>query len=133
MATPSRQAFFHRNAMSIIGIVRVARRAALIAVVGWTTEAAHTSLSAQQTAPLTRQQRDSAARVDSAKLASMPGMGDSPAMKMTAGMSMPAAVDSSSMSPSMVPDPLGVSMDRMGSGTTWIPDAVSLPSRHVMA
>jgi len=29
--------------------------------------------------------------------------------------------------------PLGISMDRMGSGTTWIPDAVSLPSRHVTA
>jgi hypothetical protein len=26
--------------------------------------------------------------------------------------------------------PLGVPMDRMGSGTTWIPDAVSLPARH---
>lgn len=25
---------------------------------------------------------------------------------------------------------LGIPMDRMGSGTTWIPDAVSLPSRH---
>jgi hypothetical protein len=34
---------------------------------------------------------------------------------------------------SLVPDPLGVSMERMGSGTTWIPDAVSLPSRHFMA
>jgi hypothetical protein len=33
----------------------------------------------------------------------------------------------------MVPDPLGVSMDRAGSGTTWIPDAVALPSRHFMA
>src|SRR5216110_659222 len=30
-------------------------------------------------------------------------------------------------------DPLGVSMERMGSGTTWIPDAVSLPARHVMS
>ncbi len=29
--------------------------------------------------------------------------------------------------------PLGIPMDRMGSGTTWIPDAVTLPSRHVMA
>lgn len=29
-------------------------------------------------------------------------------------------------------DPLGVSMERLGSGTTWIPDAVSLPSRHFM-
>jgi hypothetical protein len=32
----------------------------------------------------------------------------------------------------MPPGPLGISMDRMGSGTTWIPDAVSLPSRHTM-
>jgi hypothetical protein len=29
--------------------------------------------------------------------------------------------------------PLGISMERMGSGTTWIPDAVTLPSRHFMA
>lgn len=26
--------------------------------------------------------------------------------------------------------PLGISMERMGSGTTWIPDAIVLPSRH---
>jgi hypothetical protein len=26
--------------------------------------------------------------------------------------------------------PLGIPVDRMGSGTTWIPDAISLPSRH---
>ena len=30
-------------------------------------------------------------------------------------------------------DPLGISMERLGSGTTWIPDAVPLPSRHYMA
>src|SRR5579859_7370665 len=30
-------------------------------------------------------------------------------------------------------DPLGISMERMGSGTTWIPDAVPLPARHWMA
>ncbi|MEP6730061.1 MAG: hypothetical protein ABJE10_05465 [bacterium] len=30
-------------------------------------------------------------------------------------------------------EPLGVPMDRMGSGTTWIPDAVSLPARHFMS
>ena len=30
-------------------------------------------------------------------------------------------------------DPLGISMERMGSGTTWIPDAVPLPARHFMA
>src|SRR5687768_907291 len=29
--------------------------------------------------------------------------------------------------------PLGISMERMGSGTTWIPDAIQLPSRHFMA
>jgi hypothetical protein len=28
---------------------------------------------------------------------------------------------------------LGIPMDRMGSGTTWIPDAVSLPSHHFAA
>ena len=37
------------------------------------------------------------------------------------------------MSMSMVPDPLDVSMDRLGSGTTWIPDAVSLPARRFNA
>jgi hypothetical protein len=30
----------------------------------------------------------------------------------------------------MMTGPLGLSMDRMGSGTTWIPDVVPLPSRH---
>jgi len=29
--------------------------------------------------------------------------------------------------------PLGISMERMGSGTTWIPDAVTLPARHFRA
>lgn len=29
----------------------------------------------------------------------------------------------------MTPDPLGVTMDRMGSGTTWVPDAAPIPSR----
>jgi hypothetical protein len=32
----------------------------------------------------------------------------------------------------MAPGPLGISMERMGSGTTWIPDDVTLPSRHAM-
>src|SRR6266436_7738431 len=32
----------------------------------------------------------------------------------------------------MMIDPLGVSMERMGSGTTWIPDALPLPARHKM-
>jgi hypothetical protein len=45
-------------------------------------------------------------------------------------MTMP--MPDSTHPPTMV-DPLGVPMDRMGSGTTWIPDAVSLPSRHYAA
>ena len=44
-------------------------------------------------------------------------------------MDMPMG-DSDSM---RMAEPLGISMNRMGSGTTWIPDAVSLPSRHFMA
>ena len=47
----------------------------------------------------------------------MPGMTDTTASRMPSGHNMP-------------PGPLGLSMDRMGSGTTWIPDAVTLPSRH---
>jgi hypothetical protein len=31
------------------------------------------------------------------------------------------------------PDPLGVTMDRMGSGTTWVPDAAPIPSVHFAA
>ncbi|MGH7617293.1 MAG: hypothetical protein ACREPM_08710 [Gemmatimonadaceae bacterium] len=47
---------------------------------------------------------------------------------------MPMSHDSMAMGEmNMVPDPLGVSMDRLGSGTTWIPDAVSLPSRRFNA
>ena len=33
----------------------------------------------------------------------------------------------------MMPGVLGIPMERMGSGTTWIPDAVPLPSRHIPA
>jgi hypothetical protein len=33
----------------------------------------------------------------------------------------------------MMAGPLGVSLDRMGSGTTWIPDAAPLPMHHTMA
>src|SRR3954462_977797 len=34
--------------------------------------------------------------------------------------------------PMTMPGTLGVSMERMGSGTTWIPDAVALPTRATM-
>src|SRR4051812_28854804 len=37
------------------------------------------------------------------------------------------------MQMAMTPEPLGLSMERMGSGTTWIPDAVMLPSFHSKA
>lgn len=53
-----------------------------------------------------------------------------------AGMAMPAAgADTAhpAMEHGMMPGPLGISMDRLGSGTTWIPDAAPLPSRHFMA
>jgi hypothetical protein len=68
-----------------------------------------------------------AAKVDSTK---MPGMQmpstpvDSVHMQMP-GMQHHSADD-------MMIGPVGVSMDRMGSGTTWIPDAVTLPSRRRM-
>lgn len=32
----------------------------------------------------------------------------------------------------MMIGPVGISMERMGSGTTWIPDAVTMPSRRTM-
>jgi len=43
---------------------------------------------------------------------------------------MMAEMSDTAMQTTMVPDPLGVSMDRLGSGTTWIPDAAPLPSRQ---
>jgi hypothetical protein len=44
-------------------------------------------------------------------------------------MSMPGMA----MPMSMAPDPLGVSMDRMGSGTSWIPSAAPLPALSARA
>lgn len=51
--------------------------------------------------------------------------------------SMPASKPDHTMAGSepvmnMMTGPLGISMDRMGSGTTWIPDASKMPSRHIM-
>src|SRR5688572_12779373 len=42
-----------------------------------------------------------------------------------AGMDMPRGAAMPGMT-----GPLGISMERLGSGTTWIPDAVTLPARH---
>ena len=54
----------------------------------------------------------------------MPSNADSTHMNMT-GMHGHTAED-------MMIGPAGVSMERMGSGTTWIPDAVALPNRRRM-
>ena len=66
------------------------------------------------------------------------------AIALTAAMTRPAsaqasggtppAMDHSTMSQkATVSDPLGVPMDRAGSGTAWIPDAVQLPTHSFMA
>jgi hypothetical protein len=65
------------------------------------------------------------APADSMKMATpMPGMVP-PAAPMTGASRVHSGHD-------MTSGPLSLSMDRMGSGTTWIPDAVTLPSRHRM-
>ena len=55
---------------------------------------------------------------------------------MAAMPAMPHPMPGAAMAPHTMGDmmiqPAGVSMDRMGSGTTWIPDAVTLPSRTRM-
>jgi len=58
----------------------------------------------------------------------MPAAGQIPGMP--AGMHMPGMHMRSAED--MMIGPLGISMERMGSGTTWIPDAVTLPSRRRM-
>ena len=50
-------------------------------------------------------------------------------MRDTMSMSMR---DTSRSMTAMI-EPLGISMSRMGSGSTWIPDAVTLPTRELMA
>jgi len=57
-------------------------------------------------------------KVDSTHM-NMPGMAGTPGMR-------------GHTSEDMMIGPAGVSMERMGSGTTWIPDAVSMPSRRRM-
>ena len=51
-----------------------------------------------------------------------------PAMDHGAMAKLPS--DSTKGMASMPPDPLGVPMDRAASGTTWIPDAIQLPTKH---
>jgi hypothetical protein len=65
--------------------------------------------------------------------AAMPGMKMPPSTTVgPAKTAMPMAPgDSTTIGMSMA-GPLGISMERLGSGTTWIPDDVRLPSRHFM-
>src|SRR5947207_9174961 len=70
------------------------------------------------------------AKSDSMKMPGMPGVDMKPKPADSMRMAMPG------MSPHTADDmmigPVGISMERMGSGTTWIPDAVTLPSRRRM-
>jgi hypothetical protein len=73
------------------------------------------------------------AKADSMKMPGMPGMPgmDIPTKPMdSARMGMGGMTHN--MAEDMMTGPAGVSMERMGSGTTWIPDAVRLPSRERM-
>jgi hypothetical protein len=78
---------------------------------------AQNSLAAQEPAHDTAHQK-----IPEKKMPSKPT--DSAHMRMP-GMQPHSAED-------MMVGPAGVSMERMGSGTTWIPDAVTLPSRNRM-
>lgn len=70
-------------------------------------------------------------------MAGMPGMPDQKRDTSAAGMkgmqprmNMPGMAGHTT--DDMMIGPAGVSMERMGSGTTWIPDAVTLPNRRRM-
>src|SRR5436190_1608247 len=73
------------------------------------------------------------AKTDSMKMPGMPGM---PVMEMPSKPTDSTRMAMPGMKPHTADDmmigPVGVSMERMGSGTTWIPDAVTLPSRRRM-
>jgi hypothetical protein len=70
------------------------------------------------------------AKAGSAGMAAMPGMGTPSRAMDSAQMGMGTMKHHTA--DDMMMGPAGVSMERMGSGTTWIPDAVTLPSRRRM-
>jgi hypothetical protein len=74
--------------------------------------------------------RPAPAKTDSMKMPGMPGMQTPSKPIDSAGTGMPGMQRHSA--DDMMIGPVGVSMERMGSGTTWIPDAVTLPSRRRM-
>jgi hypothetical protein len=90
-----------------------------------TTRAIHTDSAHHKMGGMRMQ--PAPARIDST---TMPGMEMPPKPTDSARMNLPG------MKPHTADDmmigPVGVSMERMGSGTTWIPDAVALPSRRRM-
>ena len=45
---------------------------------------------------------------------------------------VPSFAIAQSAMPGMATSPFGIPMDRMGSGTTWIPDAVTVPTKSFM-
>ena len=70
-------------------------------------------------------------------MAGMPGMAGDKRDSSAAGMKgMQPGINTPGMpghtTEDMMIGPVGVSMERMGSGTTWIPDAVSMPNRRRM-
>ena len=71
-----------------------------------------------------------AATRDSMKMPGMPGMGTPSTIADSTHTGMPGMQRHSA--DDMMIGPVGISMERMGSGTTWIPDAVTLPSRRRM-
>lgn len=70
---------------------------------------------------------------DSMAMPDMPDMPDMPGMPARAKSKPGTPAGAMSGMTMMTPDPLGVSMDRMGSGTTWIPDAAPIPSLYLAA
>src|SRR5918999_989860 len=70
--------------------------------------------------------RPDSARADTARRPAMPGMRMVPGDTAHGEYAMLTMHSSHELC-----GPLGISMDRMGSGTTWIPDEVTLPSRHL--
>jgi len=76
------------------------------------------------------------AKIDSTKMPGMPGMEMPTQPTESTHVGMPEMKSAPGMKPHSADDmmigPVGVSMERMGSGTTWIPDAVTLPSRRRM-
>jgi hypothetical protein len=96
-----------------------------------TTRAMHGDSARQEMSGMKMQ--SARAKTDSMELpgtTAMPGMAMSSKSADSTHMQMPGMKTHSAED--MMIGPAGVSMERMGSGTTWIPDAVTLPSRRLM-